>query len=1497
MAQVMDPAEQVAVLLRRARLFTGQLQRDDSALDDYNSVLEIDPPNAEALYGINDIWRRRENQQELAYALQTTVDQAGDQLPADHLVALYRELATIHQQDPDQAYEAVEAWRRLLETDPRDFDAMAQLETLLRADDRWEDVVGVKMIRAAAFDEAGERVREYMEVAHIWEHQVGNEDGATPALDAVLAIDATHDDAFEQLARLHKNGTRWDALIELYLTRIESREDLNERTQLLRKVARIFDGELGDKEQAFDALATAFELDFTDGQTVSYLEEIAAATKRWPQLLQMVNGWLEAAQDPQMQVTLALLLAKWYGEDLDRTDYAMPLYAKVAELDPNNVQAHRQMASYFRKQGDWRKAGMQLEKAQLVANRDNDRAAILTDLGDLLEKVPDQMEKRLSYYQRALDAVSHYVPALSSLEKIYEAQQMLNELADVLGRKAGGLEVESDAVEARLRQAELLEVSLGRPDDSVEAYRAALDVDAGNVVAMRGLERVYSASHKWPELNDVLEMHLDVAATERERTEVLVQIAQLQEEQFLKPDLAAQRLEQVVEIDPTNQGAFEALSRCYHKLRQWLDLIGCLERYINAVDDKHKKIDLFMQVATVYADQLQDQERSLDAYLSVIDLEEQHVPALDALAKLYERLEDPANAIDYMTRVADLTVDGNQRVEALCHIGSQLEDKLGDRAQARERFEQALDIDPNHLGTLAALRTIAIDEADWDLAVRYLDTEQQNTEAPRQRSRLLTELGRLRGEMLQLHQDAFEAYHLAYQADPDNEEAALPLARHYINEGQFAEAQPLAEMLVRKSGIKEREEQFELNMLQAQVEMALGAAETALRAYQAAHKLDLTNQAAIRGLAEANFKLGDWAGALTNFQKVLSSLDEDDVEGRADVYFKLGCVKREQGQVKQAINNFEKGLQLAPYHRPTLDALVLVYEAANDWTQSCAYRQQVLDNVMDGEERYSLLNELAAVWRDRAGDPHQALACYEQAADLHPDDHQLLHQMLTLYQKTDQWDRMVDVLQRIAETDPKPERRARYLFTMGQVYRDKLNDPYHAAELFDEALDLNPEYLESFKRIDKIYTSLKDWAKLERSYRKMIFRVAGKGQADLEYNLWHALGIIYRDRLSDSTKAAEAFQAALGVKPEAKEDRQILAELAEQTGQLSEAMDQYRKIIEGDSMNVDAYRGIYTLALQQRAYDEAGCCASVLAFVGRANEEEQRFFEDWRSTDIPKIQGRLDNDAWSKHLIHEDEDRLIGKIYEAVAAPALRAKIETLKAQKKLPVLPAEAKQDKQSSTVSFARAFWWAAEVLGVPAPQLYLRSDVGGGLAAAAAYPPASVAGSGVLSGLGPLERAFVAAQHLTMNRGEHYIKMLFPTQTELKVILFAAIKIIAPQAPAPPDTAQQVDVTAQSLVRFMEPIQREQLKVAVSNFLKGDGRANIKRWGRAVETTSARAGLLLAGELGVAKKILSAQQQIPGDLSPQERLLELMRWSVSDSYFLLRKSLGIAINPEEG
>jgi hypothetical protein len=83
-------------------------------------------------------------------------------------------------------------------------------------------------------------------------------------------------------------------------------------------------------------------------------------------------------------------------------------------------------------------------------------------------------------------------------------------------------------------------------------------------------------------------------------------------------------------------------------------------------------------------------------------------------------------------------------------------------------------------------------------------------------------------------------------------------------------------------------------------------------------------------------------------------------------------------------------------------------------------------------------------------------------------------------------------------------------------------------------------------------------------------------------------------------------------------------------------------------------------------------------------------------------------------------------------------------------------------------------------------------------------------------------------------------------------------------------------------MERLQRQ-----VARFLAQGGRTSLRRWAQAAEWTSLRAGLLLAGDLGVATEIVKRD---PGSA---DRVRELERFWASDDASFLRRQLGVTID----
>lgn len=1487
--------ERVLALSRRAKLSDQQLGRIDEALDTWQRVLDIDFGSPSALLAVADIWRRKGNSQELVAALHRAVDNGEGRLSQDQVVAIQRELGQLYTGEVNDGFAAQEAWNKLLELSPTDSEAIDALDRAYRAEERWEEVVRVKMLRAAALTEPAEKVRELLEVAEIWDGALKQPDGATEAFKQIIEIDPLHERAFEQLQKLHKAASRWEELIELYLGRLEHVEEVPVRSELWRRIARVFDEKVEDKEQAFVALEQAFRDDFHDDVTLEYLGRMAHATGRWKDLISNTQQLLEEQTETKDRIRLSLCLGKWYGEDLGMMEYANSYYEQVVRLDPGSVQVMRQMANIYRLSGKWQKAADTLKQAEQAAVKNEDRKVVYVDLGDLLRKHMGEVEQGVSYYKRALAIDPQMLTALDALESIQTERGEHGELAQTLRRKLEALTNPDDLLATRLRLAELYERELRDSERAADAYQAVVHQDSTNLPALRGLERVYDSLQKWTELVDVLERQLgNSGLSERERVSILLKLAKLHEEQFLKPEDAAGRLEQVLKLDPSSQTAYSGLERCYRRLKRWTQLIDVYNRHLDELSDNAERVAILSDIGDVYSNELADSESAIDAYQKVLEAEPNHIGALDALAKLYDKRGDVHESIECLTRVADLTLDGGQRVDMYYRIGKQQLDKLQDSVDARYSFEKALDLEPSHLPSLTALRGIAQREEDWDATARYLEQEQAHTEAPRARARLLVELGRVRSDRLGETEQALSAFEQAIELDSECEDAAGPLLQNYVEQNRWRESLPLAELLVRRSRGHDRGEQHRLNNLLGRIHAELGNNEDALKAYQAAYQFDVTSQESIRGIAEVAYRLEDWPTALSNYQKVLTSLGEEETEERTKVYYRLGTIKLQQGQLKQAINNFEKALALDGEHRATLEALVGIYEKQKDWPQAAAYKRQILDSVIDEGERFDMLLDIGDVWGTKAAQPLKAIEALEEARTIRPSDHPLLHKLLKLYQEAEQWQPMVDTIHAISELEPDPERKARYFFTMAQLYRDKIQDSDRAVELFNEALDLHPGYLEAFERINKILTASKNWKQLERNYRKMLHRIAGKGQTDLEHELWYQLGLVYRDRIQDQSKALDAFKVASHTKPDDLRDRRILSELYEVNERYDEAIEQQLYVLNQDPLNLDPYRALYRLYLYKRSYDSAWCVAAAMAFMRKADAEEQRFYEDWRPQGILKVQGRLNNEYWVRYLLHPDLNLYVSKIFEAISGAALKAKI----AQAGSPLSPSDKRivgDDFRNSTLQFARTFGWAAQVLGLPIPELVVRNDQPIAVNALASDPRASEAGRAVLSGLSAPECAFVSAKHLASYRPELYIRNLFPAQAELTVMLFAGVVIAEPATPLPQELVSNVRATAAALTQYMDAHSRETLATFVKRFVEDGAKVNIKRWSRAAELTAGRAALLLTGDLEVAKKVVSGEKAT-ADLSAADKMKDLLVFSVSPEYSALREALGVAIRVEQ-
>ena len=495
---------------------------------------------------------------------------------------------------------------------------------------------------------------------------------------------------------------------------------------------------------------------------------------------------------------------------------------------------------------------------------------------------------------------------------------------------------------------------------------------------------------------------------------------------------------------------------------------------------------------------------------------------------------------------------------------------------------------------------------------------------------------------------------------------------------------------------------------------------------------------------------------------------------------------------------------------------------------------------------------------------------------------------MPLYQTTKQWQNVVDVVKRVCTMEEDKDKLAKLYYTIAAIYRDEIKSAEDAVECFNLALDNSLENLKAFEAIDKILTQQKDWKQLERNYRKMIHRIAGKGKKDIEINLWHFLGEIYRTRMGQFEAAAEAFKMASMLDPDNVTRHEILAELyTKMPDKLEDAVAQHLALIEQNPYKVDSYKALRRLYFEHRQYDKAWCLCATLAFLKKADAEEQQFFEQYRTRGTVRAQARLDNERWIKDLFHKDESVYVGKIFEIVTRAVRSLKIQPIKnfGLKK-------TQKRATNDTLMISKTFFYVAQVINLPVvPELYLQEESPGGLNFAVTEPMASACGSALLTGYSPQDLLFLVTKHLTYYRPEHYLRWVLPSHGELKGLMLACLKIGNPGMNIP-DKDGVVGQWQRELEKIMTSMEVDNLQKVVARFVKSGEQADLKKWIRSLELTACRAGFLLSNDLETAAKMIQAETTAVDDLSPKEKIKELVLFSVSEEYFRLREAMGIII-----
>lgn len=1385
--------------------------------------------------------------------------------------------------------EAFEKAKAALLESPANADLAAALERVVEPAGAWAQASEVFEQAAANVDDVEVKKSLLFRVARLYESELADPKGAEAAYRKILEIDRDDDIARVGLEELKRQTGDVEGLVELLIEKSERAERSAERAAILREIAEVYEKQLRDNDNAFIAWMQALSDDPRDERTQREIERLAGNdVQAWNEALGTLNEAVQQTEDRDAKIAIYVLMGRWYAERLGRPDFALACYGQALTLDPANEAALDGTVELYRKAQSWQELAQVLVRRAEVSSSPSRARDFLAEAADVVHRKLNDPARAAELFEKVVAADPAHPKATEALEVIYSERKDWNALVSLLEKKAENQQGQ-EQLETLASIAEVWEDRLSDADKAIGYYQRVLAIDATHLGALKGLERVLARQGQYAKLLDVLRLQLEVVATPRQKISIYERMGGILEEEFVDHVKAAETYENIIAIEPGHEGANAALARLYRYLHRFEDLTTTLERHAHAATDDGRKIGLLLQAVKVLMVDVGAPERALQICERVLAIDGKNAEALDLVARLRAQTGDARAALAAVEQMADVERDPAKKAELLVRAGRILED-AGDKDGAIARYKAALDADAENAAAAAALRAIYASRGDAHGAAELLLREIAITPGSISKARLYAELGSLRRDRLKEPAAAKEAFTKALELDPTCSAAALGLADLAFEAGEFAEAAKHYEPLLARADDLGKEAALAVAIRCGDAFRKLGLFEKAQRAYLHAKAFAPGDRDVLERLADVTFESGAADEAAEMYREILGRFGDTLVGvDRGRILYRFGESLRRSGQLDEAEKALEEAsIRLAGESGP-LDSLKQLYAARQDWEKVVATLRRQMEAASD-DRRFELLVEIGDVLLQKLGDKQRASKSYVAALEIRGDDRNLLTKLMAVYSETKDWSKLVEVLLRIADLVEEPTQLAKYYNTAAAISHLELKRLDEAADYYEQALEHSPTLVKAFEGLVSALTERADWTRLEKAYRNRIHKLKGTAKDEELAHLWDALGELLQHRLNRPADAVEAFEEAQKLGPSNRRRAEQLAELyaADPRRWFTKAVSVHQQLLAMSPYRIESYQALRKLYTEAKKPDESWCLCQVLTVLRNAEPDEEAFYRKHRSRRPAVAKEPIGEEAWSKLVVHPEQDPLITDIFTTIAPAVIAVRSQPLSAYR----LDPSQRRDPANDEVDMARMLHYASGVTRIPLPDLYDRDDDPGGLSFVFTNPPAIGLGQGARAGGPPQALAFVAGRHLAYLRGGMVLRHLVPTGSGLRAWLLAAIKSAMPQFPIPSDLVGSVHEHLGAFRAHLTGPQQETLRSLVQKLLSAAPELDLKRWTAAVDLTADRVGFVLANDLETALAVVRASPEESSAVPQKERLRELHLYSVSEQYLALRHKLKIAI-----
>ncbi len=1104
-AEMSDEVEvQLRLLYKVATLFEEILHDGDSAIFTYRQIIDTEPEERAAVRGLERLYQQSQMWRELADLYRREALAADDE---DTALGLRHQLACVLCGELGDTAEAIGIFREILETRATYDPTRRALEGLLREvteDDQrlliavmlqplydeeaeWEKLIHVYDVQLQVVQDPATRVGLLRESARLKEAHNNDPVEAFEAYARAFGEDV-HDEALQgHLERLAAGLGNWGQLIEIYLGAMGRSDDSRRVVQMLHRAAELYLDQMSDVDSAITVFRQILEVDDTNRLAIARLEELYGRQGQWKDLVDVLYRRAELEEDVLARKDTYYRIAELWEGSLADDAMAIETYRLIMDIDEEDLAAIEALERLYRRTAAWEQL-ITIYQVKVDLVDAEEKVGVYREMAEVYEHSMGEIDEAIATWLTVRDVEPANLDAIKALNRLYASEQRWNDLLDILDVERA-LTQDVDRLNALVfRMGQLLEEELDEPERAIASYRQIVErspdhmptIEALEILiteprcrldAARVLEPLYELKGEWRKLVDALELHLQESDEPDVRRATLERIAAIHEQQLDSRQMAFITYGRAFREAPESPTPREHLERLTAQMGNFDELVSIYEEKLEDIYDYDLVTRLSLRLGELYSVKLGDDRKAVERYQKVLDIEEYHPAALDALDELYARLEAWQELVGVLERKVQIA-EGEARLELKYRLAYQLDILFDDYDQALVHYKEILTEAPGHSGALEALERLAhnttyrLDIAEvleplytergaWSSLIALLDLRLEMADYPSERCALLRQMAELTEHRIDDPEAAFGRYAAALQADPEDSLVAPQLERLAASWGMWAEL---------------------------------------VQTY------------------------GEVAARLT-----------DDLE-RRELLLKIAAWHRDElKQPSEAEARFREVLDMEPDNARALDALEALYVDQSRFSSLFDIYSQKAEVLFDIEDRKAMFVKMAGLAADQLGEPDRAIEAWTRLREVDDTDPGALKALASLYEEGGRWDELIEVVERQADLSDDIDRRASLRLKIGQIARDQIGQPDRAIEAFRMVLDLNAGELRALTALEDLYRETAQWLNLQEILNQ---HLTFADQDDERVNLHLALAQINEDHFDDIDGALDHYRQVSLYDPE-----------------------------------------------------------------------------------------------------------------------------------------------------------------------------------------------------------------------------------------------------------------------------------------------------------------------------------------------------------------------------